>query len=168
MTRLENIEQDVFIEVVCFLDPPTEEMVIHNADDSYTIFVNADIAYDRQVKAVEHALTHIQNNDFEKDDVQEIEAKAHQIEEVEISDAIESDDKNKAFEIPPGFTKYAKFERLPDWTPEERAAHVEMVIQRELAYLKERYTDHAERYHKMCEERMKYDPQFFEEHNIFW
>lgn len=53
------------------------EMVIPNEDDSYTILINAKLSYESQLKAYEHAMQHILNDDFSKTDVQEIEAIAH-------------------------------------------------------------------------------------------
>lgn len=149
MTRLDSLDQDVFVEVVNFLELPTEEVVIHNADDSYTIFINANIAHDRQVQAVEHAMEHIVELDFEKENVQEIEFRAHHI----ASDAPK-----------------AKRRRRKYWemTREERDKRIDRIIRKQLKYLKEKYSDRVEGYHRLCEERMKYDPQFFEEHNIFW
>lgn len=53
------------------------EQVIANADDSYTIFINARLSHERQILAYAHALHHIQNGDFEKDNADEIEKEAH-------------------------------------------------------------------------------------------
>lgn len=51
--------------------------VWHNSDDSYTIFVDARLSEERQKKIFLHEMQHIQGNDFEKDNVQEIETIAH-------------------------------------------------------------------------------------------
>ena len=48
-----------------------------NDDDSYTIFIDAKLSKDAQKKVFFHEMRHIQENDFEKCDVQEIEFKAH-------------------------------------------------------------------------------------------
>lgn len=56
---------------------PGEEMVVPNEDLSYTIMINARLSYERQIEAYYHALKHITENDFEKENVQEIEANAH-------------------------------------------------------------------------------------------
>ena len=153
MTRLDGVDQDVFVELVTFLDLPTEEMVVHNADDSYTIFVNANIAQNRQVEAVEHAMRHIRQNDFEKVDVQEIEAKAHRI-EVETQP------------VPKTKRRRRKYWEM---TKEERRKRVNRIIRRQIKYLQEKYShEKVERYHQLCNERMLYDEQFFNEHNIFW
>ncbi|MEJ8735804.1 hypothetical protein, partial [Mediterraneibacter sp. ICN-202921] len=53
------------------------EMVIKNEDGSYTILINAKLSDQGRISAYEHALKHITNEDFEKTDVQEIEASAH-------------------------------------------------------------------------------------------
>ena len=50
------------------------ETVCKNEDDSYSIFLNARLNYETQLKSYLHALEHIREKDFEKDDVQEIEA----------------------------------------------------------------------------------------------
>lgn len=52
-------------------------MVVQNEDDSYTILINAKLSQDGQLKAYQHALTHINNKDFEKSDIQNIELHAH-------------------------------------------------------------------------------------------
>lgn len=45
--------------------------------DGYTVYIDARQSREECQKAYMHALQHIRNHDFEKDDVQEIEAKAH-------------------------------------------------------------------------------------------
>ena len=52
-------------------------MVVPNEDGSYTIFINAGLNYEAQLKAYKHAIEHIENDDFVKSDVQEIEYSAH-------------------------------------------------------------------------------------------
>lgn len=53
------------------------EHIIKNADDSFTIFLNAKLSQEAQKEGFEHALKHIKNDDFSKEDVQQIEAEAH-------------------------------------------------------------------------------------------
>lgn len=53
------------------------EMVVPNEDGSYTILINAKLSNDGQLRAYEHAMKHITENDFEKSSVQEVEAVAH-------------------------------------------------------------------------------------------
>lgn len=58
------------------------ETVTLNEDGSYSIFINARMSHEMQLKAYEHALDHIKNNDFYADrSVQEIEAERHGITE---------------------------------------------------------------------------------------
>ena len=69
---------------VVLLDFPNsgKEMVVPNEDGSYTILINARLSYATQLKAYEHALSHINEDDFSKPDVQTIEAIAHQVPKV--------------------------------------------------------------------------------------
>lgn len=53
------------------------EQVVHNFDDSYTVFLNTRYSHATLQKAFDHALEHINNGDFEKVDAQLIEAQAH-------------------------------------------------------------------------------------------
>ncbi len=52
-----------------------KETVCRNEDDSYSIFLNARCNYETHLKSYQHALSHIKENDFEKDDVQSIESR---------------------------------------------------------------------------------------------
>lgn len=53
------------------------EMVVPNEDGSYTILINARLSDAGRMAAYEHAVKHIVGNDFEKEEVQRIESKAH-------------------------------------------------------------------------------------------
>lgn len=53
------------------------EMVIQNEDGSYTILINSKLSDKGRMKAYQHALKHIQKDDFGKYNVQEIEYDAH-------------------------------------------------------------------------------------------
>ena len=53
------------------------EIITENEDGSYTIFVNSNLCDSKRLKAINHAFKHIKKKDFEKNDVQEIEANAH-------------------------------------------------------------------------------------------
>lgn len=59
------------------MDTMIPEQLVKNDDDSYTIFLNARLSQESHLKSYYHALKHIIENDFQKDDVQEIESKAH-------------------------------------------------------------------------------------------
>ncbi len=45
--------------------------------DGYTVYVNTRYTYETRVVSYLHAVGHIEGEDFEKTDVQEIETKAH-------------------------------------------------------------------------------------------
>ena len=59
------------------MDTAIEEQVVYNADNSFSIFINARISNERQMIAYQHALKHILNNDFNKKSVDDIETDAH-------------------------------------------------------------------------------------------
>lgn len=64
---------------VVLLDFPTKgrEMVVENEDGSFTILINSKLAYSGQLAAYNHAMTHIEQGDFQKHEIQSIEAAAH-------------------------------------------------------------------------------------------
>lgn len=53
------------------------EAVTENDDGSYSVFIDSRLSNDGQLREYKHALNHIENGDFEKPDVQLIEAAAH-------------------------------------------------------------------------------------------
>lgn len=59
------------------MDVLVGEQVIKNNDDSYTILLNARLSHERQLECYRHALLHISNDDFEKDNADLIEITAH-------------------------------------------------------------------------------------------
>lgn len=48
-----------------------------NGEEGYTIFLNARHTQERRMQAYKHAMNHIENGNFEKENVQEIELEAH-------------------------------------------------------------------------------------------
>ncbi len=56
----------------------TAETVTENADGTYTIFINSRLSYERQLIAYEHAMKHIEKDDFLKYDVQTIESRVRE------------------------------------------------------------------------------------------
>ena len=68
---------DVNVILMDFRETKEREMITENPDGSYTIFINARLSTAAQLSAYRHALSHINGNDFEKTDVQQIEAMAH-------------------------------------------------------------------------------------------
>lgn len=59
------------------MDTAITEQVTKNMDDGYTIFLNSRQSHEQLVYSYMHALNHIKNGDFDKEDVQQIEADAH-------------------------------------------------------------------------------------------
>lgn len=59
------------------MDTKIPEHLVKNSDDSYTIFINARLSRESQLKSYYHALRHIEKDDFYKEDVQQIEIDAH-------------------------------------------------------------------------------------------
>ena len=74
-------------------DMPTgmPDHIIANPDDSYTILLNARLSTDAQREGFQHAVNHIKNRDYEKDDVQQIEMAAHGLraESIKCPDTVE-------------------------------------------------------------------------------
>ena len=70
-------EHEIFVHYIDHLG--NNEAVTINEDGSYSIFLDPALSYEMQHEKYEHALRHIQNHDFEKENVQEIEAQAHNI-----------------------------------------------------------------------------------------
>ena len=66
---------------VVFLDFPNKgkEMVVENEDGTYTVLINARLTHEQQLKEYLHAIGHIFSEDFQKENVQSIEASAHKL-----------------------------------------------------------------------------------------
>ncbi|MDO4468689.1 MAG: hypothetical protein Q4C84_02465 [Bacillota bacterium] len=62
---------------IILMDMTVNEVVTENEDGSYTIFINSRMNYEKQMKAYLHAMKHITGDDFQKEDVQSIEYRAH-------------------------------------------------------------------------------------------
>ena len=56
-----------------------KEEIFKNKDDSYTVFLNSRYNDETLKQAFAHAVEHIKKNDWEKTDVQAIEAESHNI-----------------------------------------------------------------------------------------
>lgn len=69
---------DVNVQIMNF-PVPGSELVVPNEDGSFTIMINARLSYEDQMKAYAHAMRHITEDDFQKENVQEIEAHAHEM-----------------------------------------------------------------------------------------
>lgn len=59
------------------MDTKIPEHLVKNDDDSYTIFLNARLSQESRLKSYCHALKHISQDDFGKENVQEIEENTH-------------------------------------------------------------------------------------------
>lgn len=68
---------DVNVVLLDFHKRRGHEMVVENEDGSFTIMINSRLSYQGQLDAYYHAMSHIENGDFQKDSVQAIEAAAH-------------------------------------------------------------------------------------------
>ena len=64
-------------QIICIDGMKTNEAITENEDGSFTIFINNNLCESKRLQAVRHALTHIENDDFTKENVQEIEKDAH-------------------------------------------------------------------------------------------
>lgn len=62
------------------MDVLIPEHVIANSDGSYTVLLNSRLSRERQLEAFSHAMKHIERNDFEKTDADNIELNAHDLE----------------------------------------------------------------------------------------
>lgn len=67
----------VYSYLVDLEDSKVTEMVRENTDGTYSIFLNTRCSHEQNIESYLHAVKHICNRDFEKDNVQEIETEAH-------------------------------------------------------------------------------------------
>lgn len=66
---------------VYIADMPTSvHEIVVPCNLGFTVYINGKLSCLGQQKAYQHALSHIENDDFEKDDVQLIEFNAHELE----------------------------------------------------------------------------------------
>lgn len=68
---------DYNVQLIGFPTSKVHEAVTPNEDGSVTIFIDKNMTFEAQQKRFLHAMRHLDGNDFDKDDVQEIETKAH-------------------------------------------------------------------------------------------
>lgn len=66
---------DIFIYEVDL--PKNVNEMVTPCVGGYTIYINASLSSFRKKKAVDHAIHHIENNDFERHDIQDIEFCTH-------------------------------------------------------------------------------------------
>ena len=65
---------DLFVRLVPNLS--VNEMIAP-CDCGYSVYIKDELPEDKKVEALYHAYMHTQCNDFSKDDIQEIETRAH-------------------------------------------------------------------------------------------
>ena len=68
---------DYHVKLIQFPTSKVKESVVKNEDDSYTIFIESSLSFSEQQKVFRHAMEHIIRNDFEKEDVDNIEYYTH-------------------------------------------------------------------------------------------
>lgn len=66
---------DVFVYLVDF--PGGIKESVMPCCDGWTVYLDIKLSEEKRMAALKHALWHIENGDFERDDVQAIEAIAH-------------------------------------------------------------------------------------------
>ena len=71
---------DIYVYIVDL--PNTINEIVTPCNSEFTIYINARLGYKGRIKAYNHAMEHIEHNDFEsEEDVQIIEARAHRRDE---------------------------------------------------------------------------------------
>lgn len=70
------MDNDIFVYYAS-LPRGVNEMVVP-CIEGYTVYIDEQLDDKCKLEAYSHALNHIKDNDFEKNDVQKIESKAHQ------------------------------------------------------------------------------------------
>ena len=71
---------DYQIQLIQFPDSKTKETVVENEDGSYTIFIESSLDSIQQKAAFHHAMKHILGDDFNKENVNNVEYEAHDLE----------------------------------------------------------------------------------------
>lgn len=57
--------------------PPGVAEMVTPCFGGYTIYIDNTLTFEGRMRAFRHALYHIEHGDFDRDDVQQIEAEAH-------------------------------------------------------------------------------------------
>lgn len=71
---------DYQVRLIDFPAGKSKEAITENEDGTYTIFIDAALSREKQKERFIHAMKHVLNEDFSKEDVQEIEMQAHSME----------------------------------------------------------------------------------------
>lgn len=59
------------------MDTSVTEQVVKNGDDTYTIFLNARLSWEQVMLGYAHAMHHIVNGDFDRENADRIETASH-------------------------------------------------------------------------------------------
>lgn len=78
------MKEEIFVYHIPLPDG-IHEMVLP-CPDGYTVYIDEGLTYEERIREYLHAKNHIRSRDFEKSDVQEIEAESH--EEVQLHQEI--------------------------------------------------------------------------------
>lgn len=57
--------------------PPGVNEMVTPCDGGYTVYIDSRLSHEKVLEAYKHAVEHIENDDFDKICVQEIEEEAH-------------------------------------------------------------------------------------------
>lgn len=68
---------DYNVQLISFPSGKIHEAVTPNEDGTVTIFLDKNATTESQRQRFWHVMRHLEGNDFEKDDVQDIESDAH-------------------------------------------------------------------------------------------
>ncbi len=71
------IDVDYNIQLIGFPTTKVHEAVTPNEDGSITVFIDKNMTFEAQKERFLHAIKHLKGNDFDKDNIQEIETDAH-------------------------------------------------------------------------------------------
>ncbi len=69
---------DYHIELIAFPSGKVHEAVTPNEDGTFTIFLDKNATMESQRKRFLHVMKHLNAYDFNREDVQEIEMRAHE------------------------------------------------------------------------------------------
>lgn len=72
------MSNNIFIHYLEHAPAGFHGFVSHNEDDTYSIFLDPNDSSERILKTLMHEIDHIDNADFQKECVQDIEQEAHE------------------------------------------------------------------------------------------
>lgn len=68
---------DYNVQLISFPTSKVHEAVTPNEDGSITIFLDKNMTFEAQKERFLHAMKHLRRNDFDRENVQDIETEAH-------------------------------------------------------------------------------------------